>query len=234
MQGRSAEALSSTQEMRAHIPDAVLHMGAGLDWYAAEPYFAFERFGRWQDMLAEKPPAESLQGLSVAYHYGRAIAFAALGKLDDARAEKTRIDAIAAALPAAAPAGLNVLPDLCAVAAPAVAARIAIAEQKSDAAIAALREAVAAEDKLAYDEPADWFVPVRHLLGAELLKAGKAAEAEAVYREDLDKHPDNGWALFGLARALRDQGKKDEASAVDARFAAAWKDADITLAASSF
>lgn len=234
MQGRAAEALQATREMRQHIPDAVLHMGMGLDWYAAEPYFAMERFGRWQEMLLEKPPAESLQGLSIAYHYARAISFAATGKISDAREEKARIDAIAASLPSGSPAGLNALKDLCAVAAFAADGRIAIAEGRHEAAISSLREAVAAEDGLSYDEPADWFVPVRHLLGAELLKAGRAAEAEGVYREDLDRHPENGWALFGLAQALRAQQKGDEATAVDTRFAAAWRDADIELEASAF
>jgi tetratricopeptide (TPR) repeat protein len=232
MQGRSAEALQATREMRQHIPDAVLHMGMGLDWYAAEPYFALERFGRWSDMLAEPAPDNALPGLSAAWRYGRAIALAATGKTDEAQAEKARLDAIGAAMPADAPAGLNVAKDLIAVASLAAAARISIAQGRHDAAIATLREAVAKEDLLAYDEPADWFVPIRHLLGAELLAAGKAGEAEAVYREDLRRHPGNGWALFGLAQALRAQNKTDEAALVDSQFAQAWKDADVKLTAS--
>lgn len=234
MQGRSAETLEATREMRAHIPDAVLHMGMGLDWYAAEPYFAMERFGRWNDMLAEAAPDASLSALSAAYRYARCVALAATGKIDDAQAEKARLDAIMAATPADAPAGLNTARDLMTVAALAASARISIAQGKHDAAIATLREAVRKEDALAYDEPADWFVPNRHLLGDELIKAGKAADAEAVYREDLQRHPGNGWALYGLMRALKDQQKTDAAAAIDEQFKQAWKDADITLTASSF
>jgi len=234
MQGRSAEALQATRDMRAHIPDAVLHMGMGLDWYAAEPYFAMERFGRWSDLLAEPAPDEALMGLSAAYRYARVAALSATGKLDEAKADKAKLDAIAAATPDAAPAGLNTAKDLIGVAVLAASARIALAEGQRDAALAQLREAVAKEDKLAYDEPADWFVPLRHLLGAQLLQAGKASEAEAVYREDLKRHPRNGWALFGLAQALTAQKKTSEAAAVKKEFQQAWQDADVELSASAF
>jgi hypothetical protein len=93
--------------------------------------------------------------------------------------------------------------------------------------------AVAQEDKLSYDEPADWFFPVRHVLGAELLKAGQSAQAEAVYREDLRRNPDNGWSLFGLSQALRAQRKSTEASAAESKFREAWKHADVTLTSSA-
>jgi tetratricopeptide (TPR) repeat protein len=234
MQGRSAEALKATREMRAHIPDAVLRMGMGFDWYAAEPYFAMERFGRWSEMLAETPPDPALVGLSAAYHYVRASALAASGKPDEAQSEKKQLDAIAAATPADAPAGLNTAKDLIAMAAFVASARIALAQGQRDSAIATLRIAVAKEDMLAYDEPADWFVPARHLLGAELLKEGKPADAEAVYGDDLRRHPDNGWALFGLMQALKEQGKSQQAAQAEQRFEQAWKDADVTLSASVF
>lgn len=234
MQGRSAEALQATQEMRAHLSHDALHMGMGLDWYAAEPYFAMERFGRWGELLAEPAPDASLSGLRAAYHYARAAAFAATGKPDEATEEKAHLDAISAALPAQAPAGLNVTKDLTTVASLVAGARIDIARGRRDAALTALREAVAKEDLLAYNEPADWFVPIRHVLGAELLKDGKAADAEAVYREDLLRHPGNGWALFGLTAALKAQNKADEAIATETQFKQAWKDADVTLSASAF
>ena len=234
MQGRAVESLQAARDMRATFPDAILHMGMGLDWYAAEVYFALERFGRWNELLAEPAPDPKLIGLTAAYHYARTSAFAATGKVDEAIAEKTKFDAIAATTPADAPAGLNTAKDVIAVASLVASARIAIAQGKSDEAIAALREAATKEDALAYDEPADWFVPVRHLLGAQLLKAGKETDAEAVYREDLQRHPDNGWALYGLAQALKAQNKADAAAATDKQLAQAWKDADVKLPASVF
>src|SRR5262249_27334673 len=160
--------------------------------------FVMERFGKWNDILAETAPDPKLLGLSAAYRYARVCAYAATGKVEQALDEKKQLDAIAAATAADAPAGLNTAKDLIAVASAVANARIAIAQGKRDEAIAALREAVAKEDLLAYDEPADWFVPVRHLLGTQLLQGNKAADAESVFRDDLQRHPNNGWALFGL------------------------------------
>jgi predicted Zn-dependent protease len=85
-----------------------------------------------------------------------------------------------------------------------------------------------------YDEPSDWFVPGRHLLGAKLLEANQPAEAERIYRDDLARYPENGWALFGLAHAMEAQGKAAEAAAARKRFEAAWQGADVTLTASAF
>jgi predicted Zn-dependent protease len=93
---------------------------------------------------------------------------------------------------------------------------------------------VTKEDQLAYDEPADWFFPTRHLLGAVLIQADRAADAETVYRDDLSRHPNNGWALYGLAQSLKMQGRPAEASTVQQQFDTAWKNADVTLVASAF
>jgi tetratricopeptide (TPR) repeat protein len=232
MRGRSAAALQAMHEMRSRLTDESLHMGAGLDWYAAEPWFVMERFGRWQDILATPAPDPKLFGLSAAYRYARCAAFAATGRIDAALAEKAKLDAIAMATPADAPAGLNKARDLIAVASAIATAHIAAAQGRRSDAIAALHDAVAKEDKLDYDEPADWFIPVRHLLGAELLHERRAKEAEQVYREDLLRHPENGWALYGLAQSLKAQGKARQAAAVERRFAQAWKDADVVLTSS--
>ena len=89
--------------------------------------------------------------------------------------------------------------------------------------------AVAAEDRLAYAEPADWFYPVRHYQGAALLELERWSDAEAVYRADLARHPHNGWALWGLAHALRNQHRDREAAAVEREFRQAWTNADIGL-----
>lgn len=103
-------------------------------------------------------------------------------------------------------------------------------EGNAEAAFAALREAVRREDALRYDEPPDWIQPIRHVLGAALLHAGRAAEAEAVYREDLARWPENGWSLLGLSRSLNAQGR--DARDVERRFREAWKDADIEATSS--
>ncbi len=101
-------------------------------------------------------------------------------------------------------------------------------------AVRELEEAVRLQDALIYDEPPPWYYPVRQTLAATLLAAGRGAEAEAVYREDLKRNPENGWSLFGLARALTGQGKPADAAAVDKRFRRAWARADVVLTASGF
>jgi tetratricopeptide (TPR) repeat protein len=115
-----------------------------------------------------------------------------------------------------------------------LAGEVAAARGDRDEALRRLRKAVELEDGLHYDEPSPWTYPTRHALGAALLEAGQAAAAEQVYRDDLARNPENGWALFGLAASLRAQGRTADAAAAEARFTAAWSHADVALTASRF
>jgi hypothetical protein len=90
------------------------------------------------------------------------------------------------------------------------------------------------EDGLRYNEPPDWYFPVRHFLGAMLLDAGYPDEAEVVYAADLRKNSENGYSLFGLSKALEGQGRVQEAQAFSERFGRAWTDASHTLTSSQF
>jgi predicted Zn-dependent protease len=104
---------------------------------------------------------------------------------------------------------------------------ILVAEDKLDDALTRLRGALKLEDALPYDEPPSWMIPLRHVIGATLLKAGRFGEAEQVYRDDLNRLPDNGWSLYGLAKSLRRQGKNaPERRALEARFHKIWAKAD--------
>jgi tetratricopeptide (TPR) repeat protein len=234
MEGRKADTLDAASRSRAVMSNDLLAAMAGTDWYVAEAYTAKVRFGMWDEMLAEPPPDSRLGALNAGYHYGRVIALAAKGRVDDAKAELMELQRLVAAANPDDAAGLNSAADVFSVAVLVGKARIADAEQRGGDAITLLTEAVTKEDHLAYDEPADWFFPVRHLLGAALLRAGRAQEAEAAYQEDLRRHPENGWALYGLAGSLAAQHKDAEANAVRQRFDKAWKNADITLTASAF
>jgi tetratricopeptide (TPR) repeat protein len=234
MQGRRADTLDATRKSRAIISDDLLATMPGADWYVAETYAAMVRFGMWEEMLAEPAPNPQLIGLTVGYRYGRTNALAATGHLEQAKSELAELEQRVAAVTPADGAGLSPAADVAAIAVRVAKARIADAEAKSDEAIALLTDAAAKEDALAYDEPSDWFFPTRHLLGAALLRTGKAHDAEAVYREDLRLHPENGWALFGLAQSLAAQHKDADAQQVRTRFDASWKDADVVLTASAF
>jgi tetratricopeptide (TPR) repeat protein len=234
MEGRKAETLAAVQSVVTTVPvDLVLGMGDS-GWNLSQQYAALVRFGLWDEAIALGAPDARAPGLTAGYLFSRGVALAARGRLEDARAVLTQLQQLGAGVPADAQAGFNTLHDVLAVAEPIVAARIAATESHNDEALALLRQAVTAQDKLAYNEPADWFFPARHLLGAQLLIAGRAAEAEHIYREDLERNPANGWSLYGLAAALREQGKTRAAERATREFEAAWRHADVRLQASAF
>jgi tetratricopeptide (TPR) repeat protein len=233
MEGRKAETLSATKQMRAAFPEEAMLAMPGVDWYGAEPYLALMRFGLWDEILAETRPNAQLKAMTGGYLSAKATALAAKGRAAEARQALDELDKLRGTIPPDAGAGMNTVPAVLNVAFLMARSQIELAEHNRDAALATLVAAVAQEDKLSYDEPADWFFPVRHLLGAELLKAGQNAQAEAVYREDLRRNPNNGWSLFGLSRALQAQHKSAEAAAAEAKFRDAWKHADVTLTSST-
>ncbi len=234
MQGRKVETLAEADNSRKVISDDMLLAMPGADWYVAEIYSARIRFGLWDDMLAMQAPNPKLPGLTGAFLYGRAVALVAKGRVDEARAAVADLQKLASGLPDDAAAGQNALKDVLAIAIPIAQARIAASEHRTDDATSLLRQAVSAEDRIAYDEPKNWFFPARQVLGAHLLQAGKPREAEAVYREDLQESPANGWSLFGLSAALEAQGRAAEAARVKQQFNSAWTRADVTLTASAY
>jgi tetratricopeptide (TPR) repeat protein len=234
MEGRKDEAMDAARKMRDVLPVDMLLAMPGADWSLSETYSVMMRFGLWDAILAEPAPDARLTALTAGYHYARAVAFSEKGRLDDAGNALGQLEKIAAATPADAGAGLNMAKDVFAVALAVARAHLARADGRLEEAVSQLRAAVASEDTLAYDEPADWFLPVRHELGAWLLKMGKPADAEAVYRADLVRHPNNGWALFGLAHSLTAQKKDAEAVTVERQYTDAWRYADVKLTASAF
>jgi len=234
MEGRKAETLAATQDSRRVVSDEMLLAMPGVDWYVAESYAALVRFGLWEEMLAVPSPNPKLTALTGGFLYARAVALAANGRLNEARAALGELQQLVAAAPADTPAGQNAIGDVLGIAILIVQARIAAAESRPQDAVSLLRQAVAAEDQLAYDEPKDWFFPARHLLGTQLLQAGMANEAESVYREDLRQNPANGWALYGLSTALKAQGKAAQSAQGARQLATAWKHADVVLTASAF
>jgi tetratricopeptide (TPR) repeat protein len=237
MQGQSAKALAAVRAMTAGVPAAWVaepKHAAIVDGYVAAPLEVMKRFGRWDDLLAEPEPPEIFPIARAMRHELRGVAYAAKGKIAEAREEQKLFREAATKVPEGARFGNNTAADLFAVATDVLEGEILGREGKLDDAVEALRSAAAKEGKLRYSEPPDWVVPVRHALGAWLLKAGKPAEAEAVYRADLAQWPDNGWSLLGLAASLEAQGREAAALAARQAFDAAWKRADVTPPASCF
>jgi tetratricopeptide (TPR) repeat protein len=237
MTGQSKQALSAVRDMSAGVPKEwvmVPENAAIVDGYVAAPLEVMKRFGMWDEILKEPEPPEVFPIARAMRHYVRGVAYAAKGETDKAREEQKLFRDAAKKPSIDARFGNNKASDLFAVGDDMLEGEILAREGKMNAAIESLRSSVAKEDKLRYSEPPDWVVPVRHALGAFLLHDGQAAEAEAVYREDLRRWPDNGWSLFGLSASLRQQGKKAEADQVRARFEAVWKQADIKIPSSCF
>lgn len=228
MAGRKAATLSAVQ---AQLTPAEVPAEAG--WDLTQQYAALVRFGLWDEMIALAPPAGGA-GLTAGYLYGRGFALAARGRAAEAQQMLDELQALDRSLPAGAVGGANRLHDLVAVAEPVIAARMAASAGDNARAAQWLREGVAAEDRLVPDVPPDWFFPVRQLLGAQLLIAGQAREAQAVYREDLARNPRNGWSLYGLSVALAAQGHTSQAAQVRYQQQLAWTHADVSLPASAF
>lgn len=233
MEGRSEESLSAARAAAKALPPAMMEMMPGMDFFAAEPILAMVRFGKHDELLAEPRPEPRYQVMTALWLHGHGMALAAKGKLDDARVDLAEIEKLAASVGPDVRAGNNAAKDVMGVSAKVLAARIADKVSPRDA-LSLWSQAVAAADRLAYSEPADWFYPVRHYHGAALMAADRPTEAEAVYREDLVRNPANGWALFGLGQALRAQGKAKQAATVDAQFQQAWSRADIVLTTTAF
>jgi pimeloyl-ACP methyl ester carboxylesterase/tetratricopeptide (TPR) repeat protein len=231
-EGRRAVAVDAARRLAEKVPH---HHAGALAWttdFPVTPMLAYARFGMWQEMLIEpKPPVNEPYAIGV-WHYGRGLAFVARGRLDAADAELTSLKAITKH-----EAFATTLKDLPLLANLQIASRIlegelALRRGNPDAAVAALQDAVTIEDGFPYSEPPIWHHPPRQILGAILLEAGRPADAEMVYREDLKRFRENGWSLFGLAQSLDAQQKSSAALEVRRRFETAWKRADIRLTSS--
>jgi tetratricopeptide (TPR) repeat protein len=234
-EGRSKEAIEAARKTAAQVSDEQLDALPLLGAFRVVPLYALARFGKWDEVLAEEPPADRHLFLKGTSHYVRGLAVLGKGDLDAAEKELAEVRRIAA--DKALDFTLFSPNTAAAIFAPApevLAGELAARRQEYDTAIAHLARAVRLEDSLFYTEPEEWHYPARQALGAVLLAAGHAREAEVVYWEDLRRHAEYGWSLFGLAQALRAQGKNPEAEVVEARFDKAWSRADVKLTASRF
>ncbi len=233
MDGRGQVAIDSARKVAAKIPDDAMKAMPLLAGFRVVPYYALTRFGRWDDMLKEPPPPADNLFLTGIWQYARGLAHLAKGQI--AEAERSLAEVRRISRDRALEFSLfspNMANRIFAVAPEMLAGEIAAARKDFDTAVSHLEKAVRLEDGLVYTEPSEWHYPPRHALGAVLLEAGRAAEAETVYWGDLKRNPENGWALFGLAQALKAQGRQDDAALVEARFKAAWARADVTLTGS--
>jgi len=227
MAGREQDAIEATVSMWEDIPAETLPKVAPLvdPWMCAR-YDVKKRFGRWDEILAEAAPPGYLVVTTANWRAARAVAYAAKKDFDAARREHDAFRETLETIPEDHMWGPDPTHDVLAVADAFIAGEILLQQGDYKGAAVELERAAAAEDKLAYGEPPNWLQPVRHTLGAVYLADGRYEDAERVYREDLKKWRENGWALYGLARALEAQGETAQAATVRANFERVWAKAD--------
>ena len=235
MQGRSAATIRAAREFAENAPPEMIKAMPDMETAPVAPIVALVRFGRWDEVLAYPAPLREWPYTSGVWRYARGTAFNGKGQADAARGELSALEAILQSVPPDRTVAFffrakNVLQ----MAANLLAGEIAAKAGDAATAERLLRAAVAEQDTHWFTEPPPWYFPVRQALGAVLLQAGRASDAEQVYREDLKRNPGNGWSLFGLAQSLKTQGKTAEAAQVDESFRKAWARADVKLTASRF
>ena len=225
MQGRKADALRAAQALlqaNAPMAQAMPEMG---DTVSAVVLLTYLRFQDWDSVLKTPQPSDKMKVANALWHYSRAQALAARGDHAKAVREREAFENGRASIPDGT-WGQNKVGDVLALASEILAAREAASPAE---AVPHWQRAVAMQDALTYDEPPAWYYPLRESLGGALLRAGRQAEAEALFREGVKRSPRNGRMLFGLMETLKAQNKMEAADAVRREFEAVWAKADVKL-----
>jgi tetratricopeptide (TPR) repeat protein len=236
MEGHSQVALEAAEKVASKVQGQELDdLPSWARIFTMIPLYAKIRFGKWDDILRENQPQLKRPFYRGIWHFARGLAFNAKGPSSSARKELDSLHTMASDPSVAGlEVGATTVGNLFEIASLVLSGEIEAKQRNYETAISHLDRAVRLQDGLPYNEPPDWYYPVRQSLGAVLLAAGRPAEAETVYWQDLKQNPENGWSLFGLAKSLWAEGKKDEAVGIEKRFQKAWSRSDVKLAASRF
>ena len=232
MQGQSALSVDSARRVVANVRVEQVEQFPTIQFFRTVPMLSLVRFARWQEILAEPEPYEPFAFARAIWHYGRGVAHAALGDAGAALDELAAIEALEPEVDEIFMGNVYPARDLLEIAKSLLRGEVAYRSGDAANAVLAFEEAVALQDALPYTEPPFWYYPTRQSLGAALLASDRDAEAQAVFEEDLEQYPMNGWSMFGLAEALRRQGDEAGAAQMTARFETVWQFADVSLATS--
>ncbi len=231
MDGRSQDALAAARKVAAHVPDD----GAGDTWalfetFSSMPLSALVRFGMWREILDEPRPRADQPFLTGMWHYARGMALLRIKSVRAAQQELKALERVERHRRSAEVViGFSDAGTLLTIGRELLSAEISAQRGRFDEAIGHAERALRLEDGQLYNEPPSWFAPVRHTLGGLLVDAGLPREAETVFYRDLEKNPENGYALYGLWQALTAQERHEEALAVRERFERAWREADVRI-----
>jgi len=232
MQGQRALSLDSARRLVANVRVEQVEQFPTIQFFRTVPMLSLVRFARWEEILEEPEPYEPFAFARAIWHYGRGVAHAALGDIGAARVELASIEGLEPEVDEIFMGDVYPARDLLEIAKSLLRGEMAYRSGDAANAVLAFEEAVALQDALPYTEPPFWYYPTRQSLGAALLASNRLAEAQAVFEEDLEQYPMNGWSMFGLAEALRRQGDETGAEQMTARFKTVWQFADVSLATS--
>ncbi len=247
--GRYEDSIAAANKLRGLLTREVLSVkgrprfSTSLEGYYSMSVHVMVRFGRWQEIIdAPLPDDPELYPVSTAmHHYAKGVAHASLKRFDDAERERQLFHDSLKRIPPQRKVFNNSARSILAVGEKMLDGELEYHKGNHELAYAHLREAVDRDDNLEYIEPWAWMHPPRHALAALLAEQGHYAEAEEVCRDDLGlsgqiqrcaQHPDNVWALHGLAEALRRRGALEEWEVVQRKLAAAMALADVEIKSS--
>ncbi|MDX6531757.1 MAG: hypothetical protein QOH41_4047 [Blastocatellia bacterium] len=231
MQGRYREAIDAANK----LADFTRPMIKGMPMFEpilAKPILMWERFHRWDEIIKAPQPDASLPATLAVWHFARAMAFVARGDVGNAESEHKAFLETAKLVPPDSMSSLNPTSKVLAIAADVLGARVAEAKHDYQRALDLFSKGIKDEDSLAYDEPPQWFHPVRESFGGYLLRRGNYVDAEGIFRNDLERNKHSGRSLFGLMESLKAQKKSEAAAAAQKEFESAWKNADTKLSIS--
>jgi len=228
MKGRFADSIKAARDLEANVKPNIKAMPM-LEMFMPYTSVALVRFSKWDEILKAPQPDAEMKITTAFWHFARGTALAGMDKAAEAEVEFKAFQSVVTTIPTDAGVGNSSAHDVLKVAEQMLAGKIAMAHGDKQTALTLLRKAVEAEDGISYNEPADWDIPARELLGGTLLMIGDYAEAEKVFRAEIAKHQRNGRALFGLVESLKRQGKDSSAMMVQREFEKAWETADTKL-----
>ena len=234
MEGRSELSIGSALKVSKYVSLEQIKMFPTIEYFHTIPLLSYVRFGKWDEILNFPKPTPEFKYSQGIYHYARGMAYSANGELDKAREEQVQIlplknsEEVKVIIKGGQPSGL-----LLDIANELLLGQIEFSKSNFSLASKYFIKAVELQDTLPYTEPPFWYYPSRQSLGNSLMKEGKASAAENVYKRDLKDYPRNGWSLYGLTLALKEQGKLKEAEEFHKQFKLIWQLSDIELKAST-
>ena len=232
VQGNFEMANSAAWDMANRIKgDAIFVMGGQKR--VSAPWLVYKIFGKWEEILSLEPEHKGTPYLDGIWSYVLGSAHIAKGNYELAKTELNKLKKIVNSPDVDRyRVGATPASSVLKVAMMGLEGELFLSKGDFVNAVKSFEKGVDIEDENNYTEPPDWVQPLRHYLGAALLKSGKFKEAEAVYKRDLKWNQNNGWSLLGLHQSLELQGKVEESKNIYNKFKEAWKAADVEINAS--